>query len=363
MSRKNIIALVLSASMVLVMFAWQGRYGFNLSDEGFLWYGVQRVMLGEVPVRDFLAYDPGRYYWSAVFMSLWADNGIMSLRAAASIFQFFGLFVGLILVARCTNRPSFIYLLLAAVTLLLWMYPRHKLFDISVSLVLVGALAYFVELPSIKRCFILGICVGLAAVFGRNHGIYAAAGSLGVIAAMQIRGGNGLAGIKPVLIWVTGICIGYLPVLSMAASVDGFASAFWDSIISLIEFRTTNLSLPVPWPWTVPFARVTLSEALRGLLVGMLFIAIPASGILGIVWVLWQNFQKTTVSSTLTASIFLILPYVHFAYSRADVNHLAQGIFPFLIACYAIVGQQLLVVRWVVGVLILAASMLVMLPI
>ena len=361
-SRNNIIALVLSASMILFMFAWQGSYGFNLGDEGFLWYGVQRVMLGEVPVRDFLAYDPGRYYWSAAFMSLWADNGIISLRAATSIFQFFGLFVGLVLVARSTNRPSFIYLLLTAVTLALWMYPRHKLFDISVSLALVGALAYYVEQPTVKRCFIMGLCVGLAAVFGRNHGIYGAVASFGAMVAMQMRGGISPAGVRPLVIWAAGICIGYLPVMAMAVGISGFGAAFWESILALIEFRTTNLALPVPWPWNVPIAQLPALEAARGLLVGVLFVAILASGILGIVWVLWQSFHKRTVSPTLTAAVLLVLPYAHFAYSRADVNHLAQGIFPFLIACYAIVGQRKPAVKWVVGGLMLAVSMLVMLP-
>ncbi len=138
---------------MFTLFLWQGHKGFGLWDEGYLWYGAQRVMLGEVPIRDFMSYDPGRYYWSAALMSLWNDNGIMALRSAVAIFQAIGLFAGLLLIARSSKNQSFVYLLLSALTLAVWMFPRHKLFDISLSILLIGVMVFLIQKPTGRRYF------------------------------------------------------------------------------------------------------------------------------------------------------------------------------------------------------------------
>lgn len=329
---------LLVIAFIFFSFWLQGNQGFSLWDEGFLWYGVQRTIQGEVPLRDFMSYDPGRYYWSAWLMSLWDDDGIMSLRRAVAIFQGFGLLAGLILVFRNVKKTNFLYLLLFIIVLSLWMFPRHKLFDISLSIFLIGVLTYLIEKPLPLRYFFSGVCLGLIAVFGRNHGLYGFVGSLGVIFWLHLNNLNGYKFCKSLTIWICGVTVGFIPILYMLLFVPGFGTAFWDSIRFLFEVKTTNLTLPVPWPWTVNW-NSNLINILWGITVGLLFLSVIVFGIVAPIAAIILRIKNKIISPVIVASSFLGLPYAHYALSRADVGHLAQGIFPLLIASLSLLLQ------------------------
>jgi hypothetical protein len=357
---KAIQSAFLACAVVLASFVWQGNIGFNIADEGFLWYGVQRVMLGEVPIRDFMAYDPGRYYWSAVLMSLCNNNSIIALRGVVTIFQAIGLFVGLLLIAHSVKKQNFLYLLISAITLLAWMFPRHKLFDISLSIFLIGALAFLVQKPTSRHYFVSGLCVGLVAFFGRNHGIFGVAGSFGVMLWLIIKRVESHKIIRGFTLWAIGVTIGFSFIIFMALLVPGFAIAFWESLRFLFELKTTNIPLPVPWPWRVNFSAMPLEDTIRGLLIGFFFIATIVFGTLSIAWAVLQKLQKKQISPALVAASFLALPYAYFAYSRADVGHLAQGIFPLLIGCLVLLATQPAKIKWPLSLILCTSSLWLM---
>jgi hypothetical protein len=358
-TQNAIQAFLISVLVVFIFFTWQGHIGFNLWDEGYLWYGVQRVLLGEVPIRDFMSYDPGRYYWSAALLSIWGDNGIMAVRFSVAIFQIFGLFVGILLIANTIKKQNILYLLISALILVIWMFPRHKIFDISISLFLIGALSNLIQNPNTKGYLIAGLCVGLIAVFGRNHGVYSAVGSLGVMTWLAIKRDHNISFFKGLALWIIGIVLGYLPLLFMLLVIPGFAIAFWESIKFLFEVKTTNLALPIPWPWLVDYKNLVVVDIIKGVLNGLFFIAIAVYGVVSFVWVFLQKWQNKNVPPALVATIFLALPYMHYAYSRADIGHLAQGIFPFLMGCLLWLSLQKTIIKWSLISVLCACSLLV----
>ncbi|CAN7173096.1 hypothetical protein LJR039_000274 [Pseudorhodoferax sp. LjRoot39] len=355
--------LAISCSIVLISFFWQGNKGFNLWDEGYLWYGVQRVLIGEVPLRDFMAYDPGRYYWSAALIRIWGDNGIMSVRATVATFQAAGLFVGLSLVAQSRNfksRTDIVFWLIAAATFMVWMFPRHKLFDISISIFLIGILTYLVSKPTPGRYFTVGVCVGLTAVFGRNHGIYGAIGSLGVISWLSIKNSSAPSIMKAGAIWGAGVPVGFAPIIFMSTLVPGFAIALWESVRFLFEHQATNLPLPIPWPWTVSFATASVGDATRGALIGIFFIGTLVFGGLSILFVVYRKFVGRPPPPALAASAFIALPYAHYAFSRADVGHLAHGVFPLLVGSLVLLASAPPKIKWPFTLALCGASFWVM---
>ncbi|MFK3798188.1 hypothetical protein [Pseudomonas sp. NPDC088444] len=282
------------------------------------------------------------------------------MRITVAIFQAAGLFIGVLLIASADRsaKKNVLFSLLAAAVLMCWMVPRHKLFDISLSIFLVGLLAYLVQYQTAKRYFIAGLGLGLIAIFGRNHGMYGLAGSLGVLIWLVWKHAEDAQPIRGVLYWGLGVVAGYSPLLVMVCFIPGFFRAFWESILFLFDQQATNLPLPIPWPWTVNFSGTTLIQGTEWFVVGIFFIALLVSGSALLAFTLYQRCRGRAVSPVLVACAFLSLPYAHYAYSRADIGHLAQGIFPMLIGLLALAGSLPVTLRWASGLILLLMSVL-----
>jgi len=313
---------------MIALFIWEGHIGINLSDEAFLWYGSAAVSQGKVPIRDFYAYDPGRYYFTALIMQLLGNDGIIASRIAEILFQGLGFFLSLFLLTRMLKydrKINLICIFFITLTLLLWMIPLYKSFDITASIILVALLTYLIETNTLTAVFWTGVGVGSIAVLGRNHGMYGVAASTGVITYLSLtrRQYTIRAALK---YWLSGVLLGYIPIIFMLIFVPDFKYAFFKGIYDLILSKSTNLYLPILWPWQ--------ATTMQGFVCGIFFIAILLFGVCSLSALLIKSKNKN-ISPVLVACAFLSLPYAQYIFSRADIIHLAIGIFPFLIGLYA----------------------------
>jgi len=317
---------IISLSLIVSSLFLQGHIELSLQDEGFLWYGAFRTGLGEIPIRDFFSYDPGRYFWVALW-SKFLGNGLMPLRVSVAVFQFIGLTCGLFAVSRMVK--SRFLLTITGVALILWMYPRHKLFEHSIAMTLVYIGMLLLERPSIRRHFYSGVCVGMAAFFGRNHGLYALLGFSLIIGFIQYKYREEYL-FKKFTTFFVGIILGYLPMIFMLVFVPGYANAFWESIWVMVDGRT-NFPLPVPWPWRLNFDQQSLLVLISQGIVGSIFFILPIFFVMSLLYILTIAKQRVQASALFISSCFIGVMYMHVAFSRADINHLAQSIHPFLL--------------------------------
>ncbi len=319
---------LLSVALVTASFLLQGNIGINLADEGFLWYGTTHTALGEVPIRDFQSYDPGRYYWGAAWFRIFGDSSIKSLRISTAIFQSLGLTFGLLSLRRVTH--SWWFLTIAGLLLLLWMYPNYYIFEPSIAMAAVYFAILLLERPSLLRHFIAGSEVGLSAFMGINHGLYTFLSFLLLLVFIWVKLERNELLIR-LITWGSGIIVGYSILLFMLIVIPGFFESFVESIKFYFRLNTTNLTLPVPWPWHPSYLKINLIQAANVFSIGLFFLTLPLFNTIIIIHLLLSKRHNLRRKHLLAASTFVSITYIHHAFSRADIEHLAAAIHPLLI--------------------------------
>lgn len=314
------VALVaLAVALSLGWFWLDGSVGLNFADEGYLWYGTQAVARGEVPMRDFQAYDPGRYLWGAMWSRALGPD-LVALRLSCVLFQCFGVAAGLLVARRLSQH--WLFLLAVAVTLCAWMHPRYKCFEQSIALMAVYVGVRFLDRPTPHRHFCLGIFAGLMAVMGRNHGLYLAIAS--VLLITLASQGRGLRGwFTGAFAWMGGVIVGYLPQLLMLKMVPGYWPEFHRYLLAILR-KGTNLPMAVPWPWQVDPALPNWRWA-AALLEGCFFVLLPVFLALALVRVFRLRIEHLAQQRVLAAAVCVTLPYAHFAFSRPDTVHIGHA--------------------------------------
>lgn len=355
---------LIGLSIAFIDWALQGSIGLSLWDEGFLWYGVQRIQFGEVPIRDFYAYDIGRYYLLSVFQQLWGDDGIVALRFGLALLN--GLLLGVVGVVLHRQNIHFIWAFVGMVLINMWAYPHYRMPDIAVIVVAVSVLAWIGRLPVRSPYFFwAGVVYAITVLMlgdVRKHI------SFFVVAVVIMQCVDGLSR-RHWRLWLThtsdvvmGVFVGLLPLVGYALAVPDFAEAYWHNYIDVVLTRSTpNIPLPFPYPWDI--ALDGSWQRWREVVISWVFV-----GYLVIVptWLLvlvWRAYQRHPIHYAVLAGVAFAVPSMSYVLSRSDVPHLAQGVVPFILALVALLGMGAM--RWArIGVLgvVVGVSAVVMLP-
>lgn len=334
--RSQITEAALVCTLIGAAFLFsQSHFGYStrildLGDEGLLWYVSQRTALGEVPLRDFFSYDPGRYYWSAFIFKLLRGDGLFEQIVADDLFGMLGLFVTYIAMCRLAIDRKW----RIATALLLGIalgFPRHKIFEQTLSLVAVAGVTFVLSKPTLKRWFYYGVATGLAAFVGRNSGLYFVLAAILALAMLKYLH-KIVSAPRALGAYVLGGTIGYLPMIVMVIAVHGFASALWRSI--LLNSKQL-IPLPVPFPWRLHALGL---HGLQPFAVSILFIAAPATyGLLLFLLPRWgQGFDQSGERRLACGASIAGIPYLFHAFSYANFGHLAQASLPFVVASAAL---------------------------
>lgn len=337
MNRKSSFIFIFIITLLATGLYWclWGNIGLRLADEGLLWYNSVRTLHGDIPMRDLQSYDPGRYYWNAFFMQ-WFGEGILGVRLSILVFQSFA-FACAVLILRRVIR-SWGLLLFMIILVAMWMFPIHKAYDHSLSIMSVYVAILLIEHPTMKRYFFTGVFIGISAVIGRNHGFY----NLLIFAALSVYiyfTINKDKTCSKITLLAGGIIIGYLPMLVMLAIIPGFFDgAFIYPARYLANLQTTNITLPIPWPWRINYYDLSSISRISSFLIGSLFVIIPLYYICVAVSLFRHQPRqsKEPEKAVVIASFFVGIIYIHYAFSRADLGHLALSIHPFLLGSMAL---------------------------
>jgi 4-amino-4-deoxy-L-arabinose transferase-like glycosyltransferase len=225
---------------------------------------AQQILLGEVPVRDFV--DPGlplMYYMSAAFQAVFGGT---LLSEAMLVFGALALAAAItcVVAARVTGS----YAIAAAVTLMqilvaprAYGYPKILLY--AVALLAIGAYA---RSRRPLHAVALGLLTAGAFLMRHDHGIFIGAVSLATIAAVQVRCGR--AGvIRAASVFLVAAFAGVLPFLILVQESIGLGQYVRDAVsFSRIEAARSYLeglpalrlssraSIATGWLFYLPFA-------------------------------------------------------------------------------------------------------------
>lgn len=331
--------LILSSIILLLLYLPGIKYGFNLADEGYLWHGSVQTLKRKVPIRDFRAYDLGRYYWCAFWM-FFLGHELLSLRICLMITRIIGLCFAIMTMSIV--EESWYVVVVSAILVGLWMHPRHKQMDILISIVAIFLVVSLIYEPNSLHYFLSGIFVGLFLLVGLNHLLYTVSGFLLLLSIMRLHD-YGLEYIDSFGLFLGGLLLSIIVIFFIFILIPRFFKIYWElKVMTILRRKNTNLALPVPWIWNKQTVQLNQYTKVTQLLIKFMFTIMPLVYGTILLMAIFGNTPATLKEWSILATASIGLFYFHHAISRADFSHLAQAIFPFLLTLIFLFNESII---------------------
>jgi hypothetical protein len=324
-STNGLLASPFFVSLILSLLFFLIRWNLDFSplDEGYLWSGSDEVLRGKIPLLDFRSYDPGRYYWCALFAKIFGP-GLLSIRLACSALQFLGLW-WILRSARFLDGRQEIWLwgFLSA----LWMYPYFKIFEIVITLGTLALSFSLIQEKGLGPWLRAGLLVGVASFFGRNYALYSSISFATLWILRRIKSHDVTT--KHLAAFLLPALIGLIPIAFLALLNPDFGWT-WINTCRLVRSKGYFPFFPYPWPWMRDRVAMLSPDGSFGFSILFLILPFFYAMLMGL-----ALFNRRLHAQTLGA-VVTGLPLLHYIFSRADVAHLSVVFQPFLFCIAAL---------------------------
>ena len=290
------------------------RIGINLADEGYLYFGSRQVLKGKVPIIDFRSYDPGRYYWCALWLGIFGES-LWIQRLSMSFLKWITLAIIGFLCLEVSD--SWLIVVAIQISCLGWLFIYYKmvecLFIATQLLSFWMVLQYGNDLAFASVAFLLSFSL----ILGINMTVYH--GGAVVLFFVLSRISMLTVPLNPV---VFGLLVGALPLFIIIVRYPHFIKHYWARKISpMLKRKSTNLKLPYPWVWRNP-SHITQSTRARTFTAKLLFTLIPIFFILVGFSFRFGAFESSANAPLIIPALVVGIPWLNHIISRADIGHL-----------------------------------------
>ena len=324
--------------LVIVVFALilgmpRYRLGINYGDEGILAYGSERVLVGQVPHRDFYCNHPPLSFYTGALMFKLFGTSLVALRTLGLSMY---VLIALLIYAMARHLSGCVMSLAAAMPVLVLGMPLSNFVPFAsvhgIVTILLSALFVMRAVATGRRwwAFLAGLTTALLIFSRQDYGFYLIAAVLLYALALKLASSGDIDRPHPgriLYFWMVGIAALMLP-----AGVYWLVSgAVGDMFEQLVVFPLTTYSATS----SIPMPSFSFDQSMRESILTGLFYLPPVVGGLAAVWLLAclvrrRFYMKHTC---LAFVVVLSILFYHQVLVRSDIYHLVDALPPFFVLC------------------------------